>query len=135
MSFQPVLPLGGYAGWTFLKRTIVRQQAVQQAAPEAQRDEAYFRSKIGKVATAEQLVSDKRLLRISLAAFGLEVGDIILSGSPRPPASTKRSPLKPGDTIESMISSVGALTNRIVADEMSSNGPLRTFGTIVTGYV
>ena len=75
MSFQPVLPLGGYAGWTFLKRTIVRQQAVQQAAPEAQRDEAYFRSKIGKVATAEQLVSDKRLLRISLAAFGLE-GDV-----------------------------------------------------------
>ncbi len=72
MSFQPVLPLGGLAGWGFLKRTMERQQAVQQAAPVQQRDEAYFRDKIGKVSTAEQLVSDKRLLRIALTAFGLE---------------------------------------------------------------
>jgi Protein of unknown function (DUF1217) len=72
MSFQPVLPLSGYTGWTFLKRTLDRQQAVQQAMPVQKRDEAYFRERIGKVQTAEQLVSDKRLLRISLAAFGLE---------------------------------------------------------------
>lgn len=72
MNFQPVLPLGGYTGWTFLKRTMVRQQALQMAAPLQQRDEAYFRDRIGKVKTAEQLVSDKRLLRISLTAFGLE---------------------------------------------------------------
>lgn len=72
MTFQPVLPLSGYTGWTFLKRTIDRQQAVQQAAPVQKRDEAYFRDRIGKVQTAEQLVSDKRLLRISLTAFGLE---------------------------------------------------------------
>jgi hypothetical protein len=67
--------LGGLAGWGFLKRTMERQQAVQQAAPVQQRDEAYFRDRIGKVATAEQLVSDKRLLRIALTAFGLE-GDV-----------------------------------------------------------
>ena len=72
MSFQPVLPLAGYAGWSFLKRTLARQQVAQQASPVQQRDEAYFREKIGKVTTAEQLVSDKRLLRISLTAFGLE---------------------------------------------------------------
>ncbi len=75
MNFQPVLPLGGLAGWGFLKRTMERQQAVQQAAPVQQRDEAYFRDKIGKVSTAEQLVSDRRLLRIALTAFGLE-GDV-----------------------------------------------------------
>lgn len=75
MTFQPVLPLGGLAGWSFLKRTQDRQQAVQQAAPAQQRDEAYFRAKIGQINTAEQLVSDKRLLRISLTAFGLE-GDV-----------------------------------------------------------
>jgi hypothetical protein len=75
MTFQPVLPLSGYTGWTFLKRTIDRQQAVQQASPVQKRDEAYFRDRIGKVETAEQLVSDKRLLRIALAAFGLE-GDV-----------------------------------------------------------
>jgi hypothetical protein len=72
MSFQPVLPLSGYAGWSFLKRTMQRQQATQQASPVQLRDEAYFRDKIGKVKTAEQLVNDKRLLRISLTAFGLE---------------------------------------------------------------
>lgn len=75
MSFQPVLPLTGYTGWGFLKRTMVRQQAVQQALPVQQRDEAYFRDKIGKADTAEKLVSDKRLLRIALTAFGLE-GDV-----------------------------------------------------------
>ncbi len=72
MSFQPVLPLSGYTGWTFLKRTMDRQQAVQQASPVQKRDETYFRDRIGKVQTAEQLVSDKRLLRIALTAFGLE---------------------------------------------------------------
>lgn len=75
MSFQPVLPLAGFAGWNFLKRTMARQQVAQQSSPVQQRDEAYFREKIGKVKTAEQLVNDKRLLRISLTAFGLE-GDL-----------------------------------------------------------
>jgi Protein of unknown function (DUF1217) len=75
MTFQPVLPLAGYTGWGFLKRTMVRQQATQQAQPLQQRDEAYFRDKIGKADTAEKLVSDKRLLRIALTAFGLE-GDV-----------------------------------------------------------
>ena len=72
MSFQPVLPIAGYAGWSFLKRTMARQQVVAQAVPAHKRDEAYFRDKIGKVTTAEQLVADKRLLRIALTAFGLE---------------------------------------------------------------
>ncbi len=75
MSFQPVIPLAGYVGWGFLKKTMVRQQMVQQSLPANQRDEAYFRDKIGKADTAEKLVGDKRLLRIALTAFGLE-GDV-----------------------------------------------------------
>ena len=75
MTFQPVLPLSGYAGWGFLKRTMARQQIVQQALPANQRDEAYFREKIGKADSAEKLVGDGRLLRIALTAFGLE-GDV-----------------------------------------------------------
>lgn len=75
MTFQPVLPFSGLAGWTFLKRTLDRQQKVQQANPVLQRDEAYFRDRIGKVETADQLVSDRRLMRIALTAFGLE-GDV-----------------------------------------------------------
>jgi hypothetical protein len=75
MSFAPILPLSGFTGWGFLKRTMARQQTVQQALPAQQRDEAYFRDKIGKADTAEKLVNDKRLLRIALTAFGLE-GDV-----------------------------------------------------------
>ena len=75
MSFTPILPLSGLTGWGFLKRTMARQQAVQQSLPAQQRDEAYFRDRIGKADTAEKLVNDKRLLRIALTAFGLE-GDV-----------------------------------------------------------
>ena len=72
MSFAPVVPFGGVAGWTFLKRTLPSQRAAFEAAPANQRDEAYFREKIGKITTAEALVSDRRLLKVALGAFGLE---------------------------------------------------------------
>lgn len=72
MSFQPVIPMSGFAGWGFLKRTLARQQTALQATPVQARDETYFRARIGKITTAEQLVADKRLLRIALTAFGLE---------------------------------------------------------------
>lgn len=75
MSYVPALPLTGYAGWKFLKRTAATQAAVLHAQPEAKRDEAYFREKIGKIDTAEQLVADRRLLKVALGAFGLE-GDL-----------------------------------------------------------
>ncbi len=67
--------MSGLNGWGFLKRTMARQQAVQQALPAQQRDAAYFRDRVGKADTAEKLVNDKRLLRIALTAFGLE-GDL-----------------------------------------------------------
>lgn len=71
MSFSVALPLSGYGGWKFLKRTEEAQKLRMQADPVMQRDEAYFREKIGSVTTAEQLVSDKRLLRVALGAYGL----------------------------------------------------------------
>lgn len=72
MSFQPVIPIGGYAGWSFLQRTMATQQAAYQAAPANKRDEMYFREKIRQVNTAEDLVGDRRLLKVALTAFGLE---------------------------------------------------------------
>ncbi len=72
MTFAPVLPVGGYAGWTFLKRTMATQTATFNAQPALKRDEAYFRSKIAGIDTAAQLVADPRLLRVALGAFGLE---------------------------------------------------------------
>lgn len=72
MSFQPVIPSGGFAGWAFLKRTQAKQEAAWQAAPAVARDETYFRQKIGSVKTADELVGDRRLLRVALTAFGLQ---------------------------------------------------------------
>lgn len=71
MSFAPIIPIGGYVGFKFLERTASAQQAAHDAAPRVQRDADYFRENIGKVNTAEDLVSDYRLLRVALGAFGL----------------------------------------------------------------
>jgi len=72
MSFSPILPATGTVGWSFLKRTAAVQQAALARSPEIRREADYFREKIGKIDTADQLVADRRLLRVALEAFGLE---------------------------------------------------------------
>lgn len=72
MSFQPVIPMGGYAGWRFLQRTLPSQQEALSNSAASLRDEAYFRANIGKIDSADQLVGDRRLLRVALTAFGLQ---------------------------------------------------------------
>ena len=72
MSFSPIVPFGGYSGWAFLKRTMAEQKEAFVAAPSLARDEDYFRAKIGSVKTAEDLVSDRRLLTVALGAYGLD---------------------------------------------------------------
>lgn len=72
MSFTPLVPIGGYGGWAFLKRTMETQQQAFQSAPKLQRDEEYFREKIGSISSAEELVADRRLLSVALGAFGLD---------------------------------------------------------------
>lgn len=65
------LPLTGYAGWAFLKRTQDRQMAMLDASPVSQKDEQHFRDRIGQIETAADLVADRRLLSVALGAFGL----------------------------------------------------------------
>ena len=72
MSFQPVVPMGGYAGWLLLKRTLPGQEAAWKSSQVNQREADYFRAKIGTVTSADDLVSDRRLLKVALTAFGLE---------------------------------------------------------------
>lgn len=72
MSFQPVVPLGGLAGWSYLERTGDAQRATHANAPVMQRDMAYFRENIANVTSAEELVSDHTLLKVALGAFGLQ---------------------------------------------------------------
>ena len=72
MSFQPVLPLDGYAGWRFLATSLAAQQSRLAADPSRARDIAYFRETIPNVRDAGALVADFRLLRVALGAFGLQ---------------------------------------------------------------
>ena len=71
MTFQPIVPIGGFVGWTLLQRTMDSQRETFDAAPQRQRDVDYFRQNIGRVGSAEELVSDRRLLGVALGAFGL----------------------------------------------------------------
>lgn len=72
MSFQPVVPLTGYVGWRFLERTLESQQTAFVKSQPISRATDYFRENIAKVRTAEDLVSDRRLLSVALGAFGLD---------------------------------------------------------------
>lgn len=72
MSFQPVIPQTGLAGWRFLQRTMDAQTRVFDARPDLARDTVYFEAKISSINTAEELVADRRLLRVALGAFGLQ---------------------------------------------------------------
>lgn len=71
MSYSVTLPLTGYQGWVFLKRTQEKQETLLAKAPAQQRDEEYFRDKIGSITSAADLMSDRKLLRVALGAFGL----------------------------------------------------------------
>jgi hypothetical protein len=72
MTFAPVLPLGGAPGWALLQRVEDSQRQAFEARPDVTREAARFAELIPQAVTAEDLVSDRRLLRVALTAFGLE---------------------------------------------------------------
>jgi hypothetical protein len=72
MSYQPVIPSAGLAGWNFLQRTYDAQFKAFNASAQLQRDTDYFREKVGEIQSAEDLVKDRRLLSVALGAFGLQ---------------------------------------------------------------
>lgn len=72
MSFQPIIPTSGLVGWKFLERTQEAQLQAFSNSTAVVTDTKYFEENIGKVNTPEDLVADRRLLRVALGAFGLE---------------------------------------------------------------
>lgn len=72
MSFQPVVPLSGYTGWRFLQRTMDAQRSAFTESRPITSATDYFKENIGKVSSAEDLVADRKLLRVALGAFGLD---------------------------------------------------------------
>ncbi len=98
MSFSPVAPIGGVAGWNFVKRTEPRQRAEFVKSPEISRLVDHFRSRIGSIKNAEDLVADRNLLKVTLGAFGLDedlekrffIRKILTDGSKSPKALANR---------------------------------------------
>jgi len=71
MSFQPIIPDTGLVGWRFLQRTYDAQFTAFAQAPQLDRETDYFSEKIGDAFTAQELVSNRKLLGVALGAFGL----------------------------------------------------------------
>jgi len=70
--YQPVLISSGLIGWQFLQRTYDAQFAAFNQSTVLKRDTDYFAENIGNVQTADDLVSDRRMLVVALGAFGLQ---------------------------------------------------------------
>ncbi|MGI3169841.1 DUF1217 domain-containing protein [Pseudooceanicola sp. C21-150M6] len=72
MSFLPVSVGTGIQAWVVLNKTMEDQSKTFNKSPQIQRDTEYFEERINGIQTAEELVSDRRLLRVALGAFGLQ---------------------------------------------------------------
>ncbi|SFH15310.1 Protein of unknown function [Palleronia marisminoris] len=72
MSFAPIVVGSGLAGWSILTRTRETQQAAFDRSPVIAGDVAAFKEKISSIETSDQLLDDRRLLRVALGAFGLD---------------------------------------------------------------
>lgn len=79
MPFTPVIPSSGLVGWNFLKSSQSQQIEIFERSPNIQRDVNYFLSNIGDVETLDDFMSDRRLQKVALGAFGL--GDEISKGA------------------------------------------------------
>ena len=72
MNFAPIVVGSGLAGWSILTRTREAQQAAFDRSPMIAGDVAAFKEKISSIKASDQLLDDRRLLRVALGAFGLD---------------------------------------------------------------
>lgn len=75
MTYQVLTGAGGLAGWNLLNRSAAQQINIIANEGAVKNAAAYFRENISDVTSADDLVSDYRMLSVALKAFGLE-GDI-----------------------------------------------------------
>ena len=71
MTYQPVIPLPGLGGWNFLQATYDRQFETFSNSFQIKDDAEYLKEKLSQRPAIEDFLSDPRLRRITLTAFGL----------------------------------------------------------------
>lgn len=69
--FQPAIPLSGYGGWKFLQSTYTRQLENFADSPQIRNDRDYMVNKLSEPISTEAFLDDRRLLRVTMTAFGL----------------------------------------------------------------
>lgn len=72
MSYNVAVGSGGYNGWKILERTSDAQRSAVSQTAQIRSSRDYFFSKANKIESADDLISDFRLLKIALTAFGLD---------------------------------------------------------------
>ncbi|MCI5110589.1 MAG: DUF1217 domain-containing protein [Marivita sp.] len=71
MTFQPFVPGSGLSGWTLLKSTLPVQKTIFNRSTPTASDSGYFLEKFDLINSPDDIVSDRRLLRVVLGAYGL----------------------------------------------------------------
>lgn len=79
MPYSPVIAGTGLNAWRFLKASEETQTAIFDRSPDIERDIEYFTENISEVSNLDDLMSDRRLLKVALGAFSL--GDEINKGA------------------------------------------------------
>jgi hypothetical protein len=69
--FQPAIPLSGIGGWKFLQATYTRQLESFTESPQIRNDRDYMLDKFSSSMSVEDFLKDKRLVRVTMTAFGL----------------------------------------------------------------
>lgn len=72
MTYNVQAGTGGFLGWKILERTSERQMEIFQKSAEIQRSRDYFSENISSIESADDLVSNYKLLSVALRAFGLD---------------------------------------------------------------
>lgn len=72
MTFSPVVPIGGIAGWRFLNRTLADQRQAFDQNTLVEREISKFKEDIDSIKTAADFVANYDVLKVALGAFGLD---------------------------------------------------------------
>lgn len=72
MVFRPVIPSTGIVGWNFLQTTYDRQLESFSGSVQISAENDYMTGKLSSPMSVEDFLDDRRLLRSTMTAFGLE---------------------------------------------------------------
>lgn len=71
MTFQPFVLATGLSGWSILNATLETQKSVFNRTGQTSSDSVYFQERFADINTPDDIVSDRRLMRVVLGAYGL----------------------------------------------------------------